>query len=78
MTENVPDRMNLKSVDIFVQKKLLSINVQPSTNPRRRYKSEGKRRIKKLRGDLITLNVCLFFFFSTDFIFLLVINAKSI
>jgi hypothetical protein len=78
MTENVPDRMNLKSVDRSIQENLLSVNVQPSMNPRRRYKSEGKRRIKKLRGDLITLNVCLFFFFSTYFIFVLVINAKSI
>jgi hypothetical protein len=59
----VSEPIRLKSVDSAIQKTLLSVDVQPPLNPRRRYYSEGKRRVKRLQGKPMTLNVrCLFSF----------------
>lgn len=51
------ERDHLKFVDSTIQKKLLSVAVQPPLNPRRRYNSEGKRRVKRLQGKPMTLDV---------------------
>lgn len=77
-TENIPERINLKSVDSSIQKQLVSVSIQPTNNDRRRYKCEGKRRIKKLLRNPMTVDACFFFFFfSSDFV-LLVIKIKKL
>jgi len=78
--ENIPEQINLNSVDISIQKQLISVSVHPTQNPRRRYGSEGKRRSKKLHDDLLTIDVCLIFasFFLSIYFIFSDIRAKKI
>ncbi len=77
--ENIPEQINLNSVDIFIQKRLISVSIHPTQNPRRRYGSEGKRRSKKLDADLLTIDVCLIFasFFSQSILFFQISQLKK-
>ena len=65
------ERVHLKFVDSAIQKKLLSVVVQPPLNPRRRYNSEGKRRVKRLQGKPMTLDVSCCSSLNLTFIFVL-------
>jgi hypothetical protein len=67
MVEDVPAQIDLKSVDIDTQKRLISVIVHPRQDPRRRYATEEKRRMKKGdNSDLITLDVRPFFKYFTQ------------
>ncbi len=59
VTEHVPDRVNLKSVDSSTQNELITVSSHPMVGPRPRYGSEGTRR---LQGRSMAVDVWIFFF----------------
>ena len=75
--ENPCEQMDCPSVDDSIQNQLFSVMGHP-TKPRRRYESEGKRRMKESDGDPLILDVCTLLFFFNLVCFSSVIKTEKL
>jgi hypothetical protein len=50
--------MELKEIDRSITDRTMSVETQPPTDIRRRYKSDGKRQIEKSRSKPMAIKVC--------------------
>ncbi|CAF3938453.1 unnamed protein product [Rotaria sp. Silwood2] len=51
------DKIELANIDQSIQDRIMSVDNQPPTNIRRRYRSDGKRQIEKSRSKPITIKL---------------------
>ncbi len=65
------DQFSLQSIDNSIEQRTMSIEIQPPTNLRPRYKSDGTRQIEKSRTKPMAIKVCGFLLFSKVYILLL-------
>jgi hypothetical protein len=58
--------LGVKDIDESITDRMMMVEIQPPTNIRRRYQSDGKRQIEKSRSKPMTIKVYLFFCFTTN------------
>ena len=57
---------DLKQIDRSIEDRMMMVEIQPPTNIRRRYQSDGKRQIEKSRSKPMAIKVHLFFYFTIN------------